>query len=192
MTSPPPPRPRFCRDPIVWIDLEMTGLDLGKDQIIEIAVLITDGDLNIVAEGPEIIIHASKLLLDGMDDWCKQHHGASGLIDASLAATATAASAESAVLAFLQKHIERPRTAPLGGNSVHVDRMFLHKEMPRLVDFLHYRIIDVSTVKECVRRWLPHVADGAPSKALSHRAMDDIRESIAELHYYRKAAFVQP
>ncbi|KAJ3173057.1 hypothetical protein HDU88_004516 [Geranomyces variabilis] len=162
------------------------------DQIIEIAVLITDGDLNIVAEGPEIIIKASKQLLDGMDDWCKHHHGASGLIDASLAATATAASAESAVLAFLQKHIEHPRTAPLGGNSVHVDRMFLHKEMPRLVDFLHYRILDVSTVKECVRRWLPHVADGAPTKALSHRAMDDIRESVAELRYYRQGAFVQP
>ncbi|KAJ3163114.1 hypothetical protein HDU86_002283 [Geranomyces michiganensis] len=192
MTAAQPPQPRFCKDPIVWIDLEMTGLDLAKDHIIEIAVLVTDGDLNVVAEGPEIIIHADKKLLDGMDDWCKQHHGASGLIGASLAATATAASAESAVLAFLQTHIENPRTAPLGGNSVHVDRMFLHKEMPQLVNFLHYRIIDVSTVKECVRRWIPLVADGAPTKALSHRAMDDIRESVAELRYYRRAAFVQP
>ncbi|KAI8921168.1 ribonuclease H-like domain-containing protein [Powellomyces hirtus] len=161
------------------------------DQIIEIACIVTDGDLNVVAEGPDLVIKASKKLLDGMDDWCKEHHGGSGLTKASLNATHTTSTAEAAVLSFIQQHVPGGRVAPLGGNSVHVDKMFLQKEMPKLVDFLHYRIIDVSTIKECVRRWLPRVAGDVPPKTGAHRALEDIRESIAELKYYREKAFVK-
>ncbi|KAJ3016896.1 hypothetical protein HKX48_003809 [Thoreauomyces humboldtii] len=181
----------FCQDPLVWIDLEMTGLDLAKDQIIEIAVIITDGNLNVIAEGPELVIRAEKQLLDGMDAWCTTHHGESGLTAASLASPHTTQSAESAVLAFIRKHVPTARLAPMAGNSIHVDKTFLQKEMPNIVNHLHYRIVDVSTIKECVKRWLPRIADEAPSKEFSHRALDDIRESIEELKYYRRVAFVQ-
>ncbi|KAI8144058.1 ribonuclease H-like domain-containing protein [Fennellomyces sp. T-0311] len=166
----------------------MTGLDIGKDRLIEIAVLITDGDLNIVAEGPELVIHQPRELMDNMNDWCKEHHGASGLTQAVLDSKVSTADAQSQVLAFLKQHIKQGE-APLAGNSVHADKRFLEKEMPDIVDYLHYRIVDVSTVKELARRWYPEVAKGV-SKKNCHRALDDIKESIAELEYYQKHVFV--
>ncbi|KAI9321286.1 ribonuclease H-like domain-containing protein [Dichotomocladium elegans] len=166
----------------------MTGLDITKDHLIEIAVLITDGDLNVVAEGPELVIHQPREVMDDMGDWCKEHHGASGLTQAVLNSKVSTADAASQVLTFLKQHIE-PGVAPLAGNSVHADKRFLEKEMPDVVDFLHYRIVDVSTVKELARRWYPDVAKNIVKKN-THRALDDIKESIAELEYYRKHVFV--
>ncbi|RKP08901.1 ribonuclease H-like domain-containing protein [Thamnocephalis sphaerospora] len=172
--------------------IRMTGLDASKDCIIEIAVLITDGDLNIVAEGPELIINQPKALMDGMDAWCREHHGSSGLTAAVLASTITMAEAERAVLDFVQQYVPDARTAPLAGNSVHADRVFLRKDMPRLEAHLHYRNVDVSTIKELVRRWYPAIFQTAPKKKCSHRALDDIKESLKELEFYRKACFVAP
>ncbi|KAL1723710.1 ribonuclease H-like domain-containing protein [Schizophyllum commune] len=174
--------------PIVWVDCEMTGLDHNKDKIIEIAVLITNGNLEIVDEGVEYIIRADKAVLDGMDEWCTNQHGKSGLTAACLASPHTTASVESAVLAYIQKWVPTQRTAVLAGNSVHVDRMFLANEMPRLVDWLHYRIIDVSSIKELARRWYPQIPVPKLSES-SHRALDDIKGSIAELRWYRENIF---
>ncbi|CAO3634139.1 unnamed protein product [Cunninghamella echinulata] len=176
------------KDPIVWIDCEMTGLNINTDHIIEIAVLITDGDLNIIAEGPELIIHQSKSVMDNMNDWCIEHHGKSGLTKAVLESTITIEDAEKQVLEFVKKYIPKSRIAPLGGNSVHADKRFLEKEMPRLVDHLHYRIIDVSTIKELSKRWYPDVYNGLEKKG-EHRALDDIKESIDELKYYQHHIF---
>ncbi|KAI8367598.1 ribonuclease H-like domain-containing protein [Radiomyces spectabilis] len=181
---------KMINNPLVWIDCEMTGLDIEKDHLIEIAVLITDGDLNIQAEGPELIIHQSKETMDAMNDWCKEHHGASGLTDAVLKSTVTVEDAEKQVLAFLKEHIPASQ-APLAGNSVHADKRFLEKEMPDLVRYLHYRIVDVSTIKELTKRWYPDVASGLVKKG-AHRALDDIKESIDELKYYRQHVFVTP
>lgn len=166
----------------------MTGLDPARERIIEIAVLVTDGQLELVAEGPNLVIHQSDELLGQMDEWNQSHHGASGLIDRVRASTVTEAEAEAAVLAFLCAHCPE-RTAPLAGNSIHQDRRFLRRYMPRVDAHLHYRNVDVSTVKELARRWYPEVAAAAPDKASTHRAMDDIRESIAELRYYRANVF---
>ncbi|TPX66937.1 hypothetical protein SpCBS45565_g04085 [Spizellomyces sp. 'palustris'] len=180
------------KDPLVWIDLEMTGLDLQKDRIIEIACIITDGDLNIVAEGPNLVISQPKELMDGMSEWCIEHHGKSGLVSQVLASNTTTQSATSQVLSFIKSHIPISNIAHLAGNSIHMDKQFLQKEMPEIINHLHYRIVDVSTIKELVKRWLPEVAQNAPRKGLAHRALDDIRESIQELGYYRQAAFKQP
>ncbi|KNC99168.1 uncharacterized protein SPPG_05422 [Spizellomyces punctatus DAOM BR117] len=180
------------KDPLVWIDLEMTGLDLAKDRIIEIACIITDGDLNIVAEGPNLVISQPKELMEGMSQWCIEHHGKSGLTSQVLASNTTTQSATSQVLSFIKSHIPTSNIAHLAGNSIHMDKQFLQKEMPDIINHLHYRIVDVSTIKELVRRWLPEVAQNAPRKGLSHRALDDIRESIQELRYYRQAAFKRP
>lgn len=175
-------------DRLVWIDLEMSGLDVNRERILEIATIITDGQLEVLAEGPELVIHQPASLLDAMDAWNKAHHGASGLLDRVRASTLDEAEAERQTLEFVAAHVEA-KAAPLAGNSVHQDRLFLAKYMPALTAHLHYRIVDVSTVKELVRRWYPEAFDARPRKKGKHRALDDIRESIEELRYYRRTAF---
>ncbi|KAJ3209808.1 hypothetical protein HDU67_005892 [Dinochytrium kinnereticum] len=164
-------------DPLVWIDLEMTGLDLEKDHIIEIACIITDGDLKAVEDGP------GKFAAECIATDLKQIFGLTASVKASKFSTEEA---EAEVLAYIKKHIPEPRVGVLAGNSVHVDKEFLRVHMPNLLEYLHYRIVDVSTIKELAKRWNKSVASGAPKKALSHRALDDIRESILELKYYKK------
>jgi oligoribonuclease len=176
---------------LVWIDMEMTGLDPEKERIIEIAVLVTEGDLSPVAEGPDLVVHQPDEVLDAMDEWNTEHHGSSGLTAKVRASELGLEDAEQQVLDFLRKHCV-PKRAVLAGNSIHQDRRFIRRYMPRLDAFLHYRQVDVSSVKELVRRWYPAVHAAAPKKAESHRAMDDIRESLAELAYYREAAFRGP
>jgi oligoribonuclease len=173
---------------LVWMDLEMTGLDADRERIIELAVLVTDAELEVVAEGPHLVIHQPDAVLEAMDDWNTKHHTESGLVERVRASTIDDAAAEAEVLAFLAQHVAE-RAAPLAGNSVHNDRVFLHRYMPRLEAFLHYRNVDVSTVKELVRRWYPQLFAQRPTKKGSHRALDDIRESIEELRYYRRSAF---
>jgi oligoribonuclease len=177
--------PTPSSDRLVWIDLEMSGLDVERERILEIAVLITDSDLKVVAEGPELVVHQPEDLLARMDAWNREHHGASGLVDQVRASTIGEREAEERVLEFVQTQCAQG-TAPLAGNSVWNDRMFLRRYFPRLEAWLHYRIVDVSTVKELVRRWHPAVAARLPAKADKHRALDDIRESIAELEFYRR------
>jgi oligoribonuclease len=172
------------RENLVWIDLEMTGLDTQRDRIIEIATVVTDSALRVVAEGPVIAIHQPDEVLDAMDEWNRTTHGSSGLLQRVRESTRTAADAESATLEFLGKHAE-PGASPMCGNSICQDRRFLAREMPALEKFFHYRNLDVSTVKELARRWAPGVAEGL-QKASTHLALDDIRESIAELDYYRR------
>lgn len=176
-------------DRLVWIDLEMSGLDPARERILEIATIITDGQLDIIAEGPELVVHQPDALLAEMDDWNRNHHGASGLIDRVRASTISEEEAAGRTLEFLSQHVPE-RAAPLAGNSVHQDRLFLSRYMPALDHYLHYRIVDVSTVKELVRRWSPKAFEARPRKKGSHRALDDIRESIDELRYYRSAVFV--
>nr|KAF6324775.1 hypothetical protein mMyoMyo1_008247 [Myotis myotis] len=166
----------------------MTGLDIEKDQIIEMACLITDSDLNILAEGPNLIIKQPDELLDSMSDWCKEHHGKSGLTKAVKESTVTLQQAEYEFLSFVRQQTP-PGLCPLAGNSVHADKKFLDKYMPQFMKHLHYRIIDVSTVKELCRRWYPEEYEFAPKKAASHRALDDISESIRELQFYRNNIF---
>ncbi|HJL15060.1 MAG TPA: oligoribonuclease [Sandaracinaceae bacterium LLY-WYZ-13_1] len=176
-------------DRLVWIDLEMSGLDVERERILEIATIVTDGQLEILAEGPELVVHQPDALLEAMDDWNREHHGASGLVDRVKASPIDEAEAERRTLEFIAAHVDA-RTAPLAGNSVHQDRLFLAKYMPELTAHLHYRNVDVSTVKELVRRWHPEAFAARPTKKGNHRALDDIRESIEELRYYRKAVFV--
>ncbi|XP_043848526.1 oligoribonuclease, mitochondrial [Dromiciops gliroides] len=173
---------------MVWVDLEMTGLDIEKDQIIEMACLITDSDLNILAEGPNLIINQPDELLDSMSEWCKEHHGKSGLTKAVKESTITLQQAEYEFLSFVRQQTP-PGLCPLAGNSVHADKKFLDKYMPQFMKHLHYRIIDVSTVKELCRRWYPEEYEFVPKKAASHRALDDISESIKELQFYRNNIF---
>jgi oligoribonuclease len=170
--------------PLVWMDLEMTGLDPDRDRIIEIAVIVSGGSLEPLVEGPDLAIHQAAEVLDGMDEWNTQHHGASGLVERVRASDLDEAAAEARVIEFLRDHVAEG-VAPLAGNSVHQDRAFLRRWMPRLHGWLHYRNVDVSTVKELARRWAPTVLEEAPVKAGNHRALDDIRESIRELAYYR-------
>jgi oligoribonuclease len=176
-------------DRLVWVDLEMTGLRVERERILEIATIITDAELEIVAEGPELVVHQSAETLAAMDEWNQKHHGASGLIDRVKASTISDADAEAQTLAFVRAHVGEGK-APLAGNSIHQDRLFLAAYMPTLESFIHYRNVDVSTLKELVRRWYPAAYDARPTKKGSHRALDDIRESIAELRYYREAVFV--
>ncbi|XP_052281400.1 oligoribonuclease, mitochondrial-like isoform X2 [Dreissena polymorpha] len=168
--------------------LQMSGLDLDKDHILEMACIVTDKDLNIVAESEDLVIHQPDEVLNGMDSWCTQHHGESGLTEAVRKSKISLTEAEDRMMEFVQEHTLQ-RTAPLGGNSVHADRGFLVKYMPRFTGHLHYRIIDVSTVKELSKRWFPLEYSSAPAKKLSHRALDDIKESIEELRYYRQNVF---
>lgn len=175
--------------PLVWIDLEMSGLDPDACRILEIATIVTDDALEILEEGPDIVVNQPDEVLDAMDEWCTTHHGASGLTAAVKASSIDLAQAEIQTLAFLENHT-KAGTSPLCGNSVWQDRRFIARYMPALDKFLHYRLIDVSTLKEVARRWHPTVK--APPKSESHRALDDIRESIAELRFYRDNLFRPP
>lgn len=177
-------------DLLVWIDCEMTGLDLGKDALIEVAALVTDPDLNVLGDGVDVVIHAEDAQLDGMLDVVRDMHAKSGLTEAVRASAVTLAEAEDLVMGYITTHVPDPRTAPLCGNSIATDRGFLARDMPRLDNHLHYRMIDVSSIKELCRRWYPRVYFGQPSKGLAHRALADIRESIRELEYYRRTLFV--
>ncbi|RBW48372.1 oligoribonuclease [Marinobacter sp. F3R11] len=172
---------------LVWIDLEMTGLDPEKERIIEMATIITDSELNLVAEGPVIAVHQPDSLLDSMDEWCTRTHGESGLTRRVRESKISEAEAEQQTLAFLKEYME-PGESPLCGNSIGQDRRFLVKYMPQLEDFFHYRNLDVSTVKELARRWRPDVLKGVKKQG-SHQALDDIRDSINELRYYREHFF---
>ncbi|HEY0535396.1 MAG TPA: oligoribonuclease [Actinoplanes sp.] len=177
-------------DHLVWIDCEMTGLDLGKDKLIEVAVLVTDPELNILGEGIDLVIHADDAALDAMPPVVRDMHAKSGLTEEVRRSTITMAEAEEIVLAYIKEFVPNPRTAPLCGNSIATDRGFLARDMPALDTFLHYRMVDVSSIKELCRRWYPRVYFGQPAKGLAHRALADIRESIRELEYYRRAIFV--
>ncbi|EFJ43019.1 hypothetical protein VOLCADRAFT_66302 [Volvox carteri f. nagariensis] len=179
------------RNPLVWVDLEMTGLDIERDTIIEVACIITDGDLKHEVLGPATAIHADDDVLDNMNAWCKEHHGKSGLTQRVRETHVTMAQAEDELLAFISGHTTE-NMAQLAGNSIHVDRMFLLKYMPRVVAYLNYRIVDVSSIKELARRWYPKAYKNAPRKKLAHTALSDIRESIEELKYYRKTVFRTP
>jgi oligoribonuclease len=178
------------RDELVWIDCEMTGLNLASDRLIEIAALVTDGELNILGEGIDVVIHTDDAALDGMLEIVRDMHGKSGLTEAVRASAITVAEAEDLIMTYITEHVRDPRTAPLCGNSIATDRGFLARDMPRLDNHLHYRMIDVSSIKELCRRWYPRVYFGQPPKGLAHRALADIRESIRELEYYRRAVFV--
>ena len=175
-------------DRIVWVDLEMTGLDTEKDEIIEIACIITDGDLNIVAIGPDLVINQPKEVMDSMGEWCKEQHGKSGLTQKVLQSKVSLSDAEEIIYNFVSKHTNKGM-CPLAGNSVYLDKKFLEKYMPNITNHLHYRIIDVSTVKELCRRWYPRTYSTCPKKRMLHRALDDIKESIEELKYYRNTIF---
>jgi oligoribonuclease len=169
---------------LVWVDMEMTGLNPDTDRIIEVAVVVTDADLNVLAEGPVFAIHQPDEILDGMDSWNKSTHGRSGLIDRVKASTITEADAETALIDFL-KHFVPAGKSPMCGNSICQDRRFMARNMPKLEDFFHYRNLDVSTLKELCRRWRPELASGF-KKHQKHTALADIVESIEELRYYRE------
>ena len=169
---------------LIWIDLEMTGLDPLEDRIIEIATLVTDKNLKILEEGPSLVIKQSDEMLNGMDEWCTTQHGKSGLTDRVKNSSISESTAEAVTLAFLEKYVPLGRS-PMCGNSICQDRRFLARWMPELEEFFHYRNLDVSSLKELVRRWSPDVCEGF-TKESSHLAMNDIKDSIAELQYYRK------
>lgn len=173
------------------MDMEMSGLCPETDRILEIAVLVTDGALHVVAEGPSLIVHQPNQVLEAMDEWNTSHHGESGLTRRVRESTLDESAASAAVLQFLAEHTEQ-RKAPLAGNSVHQDRRFLARYMPEVESWLHYRNIDVSTIKELAMRWYPKQYAARPTKKGTHRAMDDLFESIEELRYYRGAVFVPP
>jgi oligoribonuclease len=170
----------------------MTGLDLGHDALIEVAALVTDPDLNVLGDGVDVVIHAEESLLGAMVEIVREMHDKSGLTDAVRASTVSVAEAEDMVMEYVTKFVKDPRTAPLCGNSIATDRGFLARDMPRFDAHLHYRMIDVSSIKELCRRWFPRTYFGQPAKGLAHRALADIRESIRELEYYRRTIFVPP
>lgn len=169
---------------LIWIDLEMTGLDPEKERIIEIATIVTDSDLNTIAEGPVLAVHQSDELLDAMDEWCTKTHGENGLTQRVKDSTISEREAELATIRFLEEHVDKG-ASPICGNSIGQDRRFLVKYMPELEDYFHYRNLDVSTLKELVKRWKPDIQAGF-NKNNTHLALDDIRESINELKYYRE------
>lgn len=172
------------------MDLEMTGLEPGRHVIVEIATLLTDDDLNIVAEGPDLVVNVGPDALAEMDDVVVQMHTRSGLLDAITASTITLDDAITQTFAFLRLHIPEPKSVPLCGNSIGTDRRFLALFMPTIDEYLHYRSVDVSSVKELTRRWYPETYKKVPRKGGGHRALDDIRESIAELRFYRESVFL--
>ncbi len=177
---------------LAWLDLEMTGLDVNTDLVVEIATLVTDDDLNIVAEGPDLVIHAPEEALAAMQPIVVEMHTSSGLLDLIRVSTTTVEEAAAATLEFLKEHSPQPKKLPLCGNSIGTDRRFLDRWMPEVEEHLHYRCIDVSTIKELARRWHPRAYKHAPEKAKGHRALDDIRESVAELRWYREQVFRPP
>ena len=179
-------------NPLVWIDCEMTGLDLARDALIEVAVLVTDAELNTLDAGLDLVIHVADDVLDTMVPFVRDMHATSGLTDAVRASTITLGEAEKRVLDYVKQHVPEARVAPLCGNSIATDRGFLNRDMPSLDEHLHYRMIDVSSVKELAKRWYPRVYQSQPDKGLAHRALADITESIQELQYYRRTLFVPP
>lgn len=187
MTADEAPEP--VRDPLVWIDLEMTGLAVERDVIVEIACIVTDADLVTLDDGLQIVVHQDEATLATMDDFVRKMHEKSGLLPEIAASTTDVAAAEAATLDYVRRHVPVPGTSPLCGNSIGMDRRFLARYMPRLDGYLHYRSIDVSSIKELCRRWYPEVYRKRPAKAEQHRALDDIRESIEELRYYRDHLF---
>jgi oligoribonuclease len=176
-------------DVLVWLDMEMTGLDPDRERVIEVAMILTDGQLAEIATGPEVVIHQPEQVLAAMDDWNKTHHGASGLIDRVRTSTVDDAAAETQLLSFINAHVPAKDRPVLAGNSIHQDRRFVRRYMPQLDRRLHYRMVDVSTVKELARRWYPSVIAQQPAKKETHRALDDIRESIDELRFYKQRVF---
>jgi oligoribonuclease len=179
-------------DRLVWIDCEMTGLELGHDLLIEVAALVTDGELNVLDEGVDVVIGAGEEQLAAMVPVVHDMHASSGLTQEVLASTVTVAEAEQAVLAYIRKHVPEAGKAPLCGNTIATDRGFLARDMPELDGWLHYRMVDVSSVKELARRWYPRAYYNSPKKGGGHRALADIRESVLELAYYRSVVFVAP
>jgi oligoribonuclease len=178
-------------DRLVWIDCEMTGLDLARDALVEIACIVTDGQLVPLDEGVDLVIKPPAEALDNMPEVVRDMHTASGLLG-ELAAGITLAEAQDQVLAYVRQHVQEPRKVPLCGNSIATDRTFIARDMPELDAFLHYRMVDVSSIKELARRWYPRAYFASPEKHGGHRALADIRESITELQYYREAVFVPP
>jgi oligoribonuclease len=187
-----PSEPDYVRRVLVWMDLEMTGLDHTTDVIVEIATVVTDDQLDIVAAGPDLVIHQPDEALTAMDPVVRDMHTKSGLLEAIRASDISLADAGASTLEFIRAHAPEPRSVPLCGNSIATDRRFLAVYLPAIEDHLHYRSIDVSAVKELVRRWYPKIAQARPQKVGLHRALDDIRESIEELRYYRERVFVPP
>jgi oligoribonuclease len=179
-------------DVLVWLDMEMTGLDPERERIIEIATILTDGQLTEIAVGPELVIRQPDDILAVMDDWNTKHHGASGLTERVRESQITDADAEAQTIAFIDAHVATRERPVLAGNSIHQDRRFIRRYMPALEKRLHYRMVDVSTVKELARRWYPQVVARQPAKRDTHRALDDIRESIEELRFYRGHVFAPP
>ena len=178
-------------DRLVWIDCEMTGLDLKRDALIEIACLVTDSSLDVLDKGIDLVIKPPPEALDQMEDVVREMHTASGLLN-ELAAGVTLAEAQEQVLGYVRKHISEQRRVPLAGNSIATDRVFIARDMPELDAFLHYRMVDVSSIKELARRWYPRAYFASPPKRGGHRALADITESIQELRYYRDTVFVPP
>ena len=178
-------------DQLVWIDCEMTGLDLTQDVLIEVAALVTDGDLNVLGDGVDVVIAPSAVALDQMGDFVREMHAKSGLLPL-LDDGVDLESAEQQVLDYIREHVPNPRSAPLAGNTIGTDRSFLARDMPALEGHVHYRNVDVSSIKELARRWFPRAYYNTPAKSGNHRALADIRESIEELRYYREAVFVPP
>lgn len=174
---------------LVWMDLEMTGLDPGRHVIVEIATLVTDDDLQIVGEGVDLVVHQPATALSEMEDVVRQMHTSSGLIKEIEKSTISLEDAGAQTLAFIKSHVPEPRSVPLCGNSIGTDRRFLAAYLPEVEEYLHYRSIDVSSIKELAKRWYPKVCAAAPQKNSAHRALGDIRESVAELRYYREAVF---
>jgi oligoribonuclease len=179
-------------DVLVWLDMEMTGLDPQKERIIEIATILTDGNLVELGVGPDLVIHQEDTVLAAMDEWNRTHHKASGLTERVKSSTITDGDAEAQTLAFINQHVGAKERPVLAGNSIHQDRRFIRRYMPKLDARLHYRMVDVSTLKELARRWFPAIIAKQPAKKDTHRALDDIRESIDELRYYRANVFIQP
>ena len=177
-------------DRLVWIDCEMTGLDLGSDLLIEVAALVTDADLNVLGDGVDVVIGATEEELARMPEVVRDMHASSGLTQEVIASTVTMKEAEQQVLAYIKEWVPEPKKAPLCGNSIATDRGFLTRDMTELDDWLHYRMVDVSSVKELARRWYPRAYFASPKKGGGHRALADIRESVLELKYYREAVFV--
>ncbi len=179
-------------DVLVWLDMEMTGLDAERERIIEVATILTDGQLTEIAVGPDLVIRQSDEILGAMDDWNKSHHGGSGLVARVQSSTVSEADAEAQTIAFINQHVSAKDRPVLAGNSIHQDRRFIRRYMPALEKRLHYRMVDVSTIKELARRWFPELIAKQTKKKDSHRALDDIRESIDELRYYKQHVFVSP